>query len=47
MNRSTTIASYESRCALCDEIIYEGEEVALLQYDDEWVHLKCEEEEYW
>lgn len=40
----TREAAYDSRCAICDTSIAEGETVALLEGDFEWVHLECAEE---
>lgn len=39
----TAIARWPSRCAACDERIEEGDEIALLEEDDEWVHRRCAE----
>ena len=32
-------ARFPSRCGLCDELIYEGDEIE--QIDDEWCHSDC------
>jgi hypothetical protein len=35
-------ADYESRCGVCDEMIYEGDEIA--RTDGEWCHADCAED---
>lgn len=34
-------AHYETRCHACDEMIYEGDVIVLLPFDQEWVHEDC------
>jgi hypothetical protein len=34
------IASFDSRCGICDEKIYEGDRIKYI--DDEWVHYECD-----
>lgn len=36
-------ATFESRCPECDEMIYEGEEIAA-NMDGEWCHRECVDE---
>jgi hypothetical protein len=36
-------ASYESRCGICDETIFAGDQIVVV--DDEWCHADCAEEE--
>ena len=43
-DRPTKIAEYRSRCSVCDEDIEEGEAIALLEDDGEWVHTDCADE---
>lgn len=40
-------AAFPSRCAVCDEPIFEGDLIALLEPDGEWVHEQCADEEPW
>lgn len=37
-------ATYESRCAYCDEEVHEGDVIELLAESQEWVHLECAEQ---
>jgi hypothetical protein len=38
-------ADFESHCPGCDDVIYPGDEIVLLEDDDEWVHRHCAERE--
>jgi len=38
-DRPTVPASWESRCTICDEKIFEGDPITLV--DGEWVHAEC------
>jgi len=40
-------AAFPSRCGWCDQRIEEGDRIALLEPDGEWVHEGCAEEEPW
>ena len=35
-------ATYESRCPVCDEMIYEGDEIE--NHEGEWMHAVCADE---
>lgn len=35
-------ATYESRCAYCDEDVHEGDVIE--KWGDDWVHLECAEQ---
>lgn len=37
----TLVASYESRCPMCDETIYPGDHITLSDEDGVWVHAEC------
>jgi hypothetical protein len=41
--REPVRAQHRGRCALCDEIVHEGDEIA--QYEGEWCHLQCVKDE--
>lgn len=38
-------ASFPGRCAGCDDDIEAGDEIVLLEDEDEWVHRQCAERE--
>ncbi len=38
------IAKYDARCGICDEKIYEGDEIEM--FLDEWCHKQCVDEEW-
>lgn len=43
-----TIARYDSRCAVCERLIHEGDdEIVFLPDDEEWVHVDCALDEGW
>lgn len=45
MKVETREAAHDSRCAICDMAISQGEMIALLEDDWEWVHRECAEKE--
>lgn len=34
------IATYQSRCGICDEMIFDGDKIK--KVDDEWAHYECD-----
>lgn len=34
-------ATRTSTCMVCEEIIYEGDEITLIEEENEWVHEQC------
>jgi len=40
-DKPETVASRNSRCGVCDEKIYEGDTIVLI--DGEWCHKECDD----
>lgn len=45
--RPTKEATFDSRCMVCDEMIREGDTIALLELGSEFVHEACAEDTEW
>lgn len=38
-------AEFDGTCPICEEPIFEGDEIVKLDDEDEWAHERCAEEE--